>query len=39
MKEIKDLIRKARRFLKTAELAMKDGDNDSCVSRAYYATS
>ena len=37
MKEIEDLIRKARRFLKTAELAMKDGDNDSCVSRAYYA--
>ncbi len=37
MKEIEDLIRKARRFLKTAELAMKDGDNDSCVSRAHYA--
>jgi len=37
MKEIEDLIKKAKRFLRTAELALKDGDYDSCVSRAYYA--
>ncbi len=37
MKEIEDLIKKAWRFLRTAELALKDGDYDSCVSRAYYA--
>jgi uncharacterized protein (UPF0332 family) len=37
MKEIEDLLSKAKRFLRTAELASKDGDNDSCVSRCYYA--
>jgi len=37
MKEIEDLIEKARRFLRTAELASNDGDYDSCVSRCYYA--
>jgi uncharacterized protein (UPF0332 family) len=37
MKEIEDLIQKAKRYLRTAELALKDGDYDSCVSRCYYA--
>ena len=37
MKEITDLTEKAKRFLRTAELALKDGDYDSCVSRAYYS--
>ncbi len=29
MKEIEDLIKKAERFLKTAELTLNDGDYDS----------
>lgn len=37
MKEIEDLVKKAKRFLRTAELAFDDGDYDSCVSRCYYA--
>lgn len=37
MKEIDDLLQKANRFLRTAELALNDGDYDSCVSRCYYA--
>lgn len=37
MKEIDDLIKKAERFLKSAELLFKDGDYDSSVSRCYYA--
>lgn len=37
MREIEDLIKKAKRFLRTAELALNDGDYDSCVSRCYYA--
>lgn len=37
MNEIDYLVSKAKRFLKTAELALGDGDYDSCVSRAYYA--
>ncbi len=37
MKEVDDLINKAKRFLRTAELAFNDGDYDSCVSRCYYA--
>ena len=37
MKEIEDLIQKAKRYLRTAELTLKDGDYDSCVSRCYYA--
>ena len=36
MKEVEDLIQKAKRYLRTAELALKDGDYDSCVSRCYY---
>ena len=32
MKEIKDFIEKAEKFLKTAEQALNIGDYDSCVS-------
>lgn len=37
MKEIKDLIEKAKKFITTAEHALNIGDYDSCVSRSYYA--
>jgi len=37
MKEIKDFIEKAEKFLKTAEQALSIGDYDSCVSSCYYA--
>ena len=37
MKELKDLTEKAKRFLRTADLSLNDGDYDSCVSRCYYA--
>lgn len=37
MKEIRDLIAKAEKFLSTAENALNTGDYDSCVSRCYYA--
>jgi len=37
MKEIEDLIKKAQRFLRTAEITLDDCDYDSCVSRCYYA--
>jgi len=37
MKEIKDFIKKAEKFLTTAEHALDIGDYDSCVSRSYYA--
>ena len=37
MKEIDDLREKAKRFLRTAELSLNDGDYDSCASRCYYA--
>ena len=33
MKEIKDLIEKAKKFLITAEHALNLGDCDSCVSK------
>ena len=33
MKEIKDLIKKAKKFLITAEHALNLGDYDSCVSK------
>lgn len=36
-REIKDLLKKADRYLRSAELLLKDGDFDSCVSRCYYA--
>ncbi|MGQ4876377.1 MAG: HEPN domain-containing protein [Promethearchaeia archaeon] len=37
MKEIRDFIEKADKFLTTAEHALNIGDYDSCVSRCYYA--
>ena len=37
MKEIRDLIEKAEKFLITADQALKIEDYDSCVSRCYYA--
>lgn len=37
MKEIRDLIEKAERFLTTAKHALDLGDYDSSVSRCYYA--
>jgi len=37
MKETTALIQKAQRYLKSAELLLKDGDFDSSLSRAYYA--
>ena len=37
MKEIRDFIEKAEKFLNTAERALDIGDYDSCVSRSYYA--
>lgn len=37
MKEIRDFIEKAEKFLNTAENALNNGDYDSCVSRCYYA--
>lgn len=37
MKEIRDFIEKAEKFLCTAEHALDIGDHDSCVSRCYYA--
>ena len=36
-KDIAARIAKAERYLKTAKLALDEGDYDSCVSRAYYA--
>ena len=35
--EIEGLVRKSRRYLKSADLLIQDGDYDSAVSRAYYA--
>ncbi len=37
MKEIRDFIEKAEKFLITAEYTLNIGDYDSCVSRGYYA--
>ena len=37
MKEIHDFIKKAEKFLDTADLTLNTGDYDSCVSRCYYA--
>ena len=36
MKEIEDLMKRAERFLRTAEITL-DGNYDSCVSRCYCA--
>ncbi len=37
MKEIEALIKRAMRYLKSAEILLKDKDCESAVSRAYYA--
>jgi uncharacterized protein (UPF0332 family) len=37
MKEIRDFMEKAEKFLTTAEHVLNIGDYDSCVSRSYYA--
>lgn len=37
MKEVKTLIERAKRYLKSAEMLIKDGDYESSVSRTYYA--
>ncbi len=37
MKEIKSLIKRAKRYLKSAEILIKEGDYESSVSRTYYA--
>jgi len=37
MKEIRDFIKKAEKFLNTAKHALNTEDYDSCVSRCYYA--
>jgi len=37
MSQIQALIEKARRYLRSADLLIQDGDYDSAVSRSYYA--
>jgi uncharacterized protein (UPF0332 family) len=37
MKEINSLIKRAERYLKSAELLLKEEDYESSVSRTYYA--
>ncbi len=37
MKEIKCLIERAEKYLRSAELLLKEGDYESSVSRTYYA--
>ena len=37
MNEIADLIKKAKRYIESAELLLSNRDFDSCVSRCYYA--
>ena len=37
MSQIHKLIEKARRYLRSADLLIRDGDYDSAVSRSYYA--
>lgn len=37
MKEIRSLIERAKRYLKSAEVLVKEGDYESSVSRTYYA--
>jgi len=37
MKEQKSLMKRAERYIKSAEVLLKDGDFDSSVSRSYYA--
>lgn len=37
MSEIKSLLSRSKRYMKSAALLMKDGDYESAVSRVYYA--
>ncbi len=37
MKEIKSLVEKAKKYLRSAEILHKEGDYESSVSRTYYA--
>ncbi len=37
MKEVASLIERARRYLKSSEMLLDDGDYESSLSRAYYA--
>ncbi len=37
MNEVKSLLSRARRYIKSAKLLIKDGDHESAVSRVYYA--
>jgi uncharacterized protein (UPF0332 family) len=37
MSEIKSLLSRSKRYMKSAGLLMKDGDYESAVSRVYYA--
>jgi len=37
MKEVRALIKKAQRYLKSAQLLLRDNDFESSVSRTYYA--
>ena len=37
MKEIESLVKRAKRYIKSAEVLLKDGDYESSVSRTYYA--
>lgn len=37
MKEVKSLIERAKRYLKSAELLLREKDYESSVSRSYYA--
>jgi len=37
MKEIKSLIERAKKYLKSAEILLEKGDYESSVSRTYYA--
>ena len=37
MKEIKSLVERAKKYLGSAEILLKEGDYESSVSRTYYA--
>ena len=37
MKEIKSLVERAEKYLRSAEILLKEGDYESSVSRTYYA--
>jgi uncharacterized protein (UPF0332 family) len=37
LKEVESLIKRAKRYLRSAEILLEDGDYESTVSRTYYA--